>query len=166
MKTNFFFLLMMLVTSFAFAQVQIDKSIQMTGATNAEKQITGVGNPAAADHAANAGNIQSGALTYAGATGAGGNYEVALNPVAGSYAAGMIINFVANHNNTGSATLKVNALAPVSIKKSVSQNLAASDIVSGQAVSVMYDGTNFQLLSSTGNGPTGGSSHCYTCDGW
>jgi hypothetical protein len=147
----------------AIAQLQVDKQVQMIGSSNTDKQITGVGDPTAGDHAVNAGNVQSGALIYAGSAGSGGNYTVTLTPTPGAYTAGMIVNLVANHSNTGAATLNVNSLGDISIKKGVTNDLDAGDIASGQAVSLMFDGTNFQLLSGVSSSA---KAPCYTCDGW
>lgn len=55
-------------------------------------------------------------------------------------------------NNTGSATLQVNSLSLITIKKlQGGANLASGDLVAGGVATMVYDGTNFQLLSQTGN---------------
>jgi phage-related tail fiber protein len=70
----------------------------------------------------------------------------------------MIVNFKANHATPGAAKLQVGALAAIDIKKGVVNNLSAGDIANNQIVSVIFDGTNFQLLSgsATVSGPAGG----------
>jgi hypothetical protein len=66
----------------------------------------------------------------------------------GSYAAGQRYAFVVASNNTGAATLAVNGLAAVSIRRPDGSTLAAGDLVAGTLVAVTYDGTNFRLAWS------------------
>lgn len=83
------------------------------------------------------------------ATDAGGDdtYSVTLDPVPAAYYAGMEVNFKPTTANTGACTLDVNGLGAKTIKKNVSSDLATGDILAGQMVKVIYDGTNFQLVS-------------------
>lgn len=92
---------------------------------------------------------QTGAEIYADDTGSTNAFAVTLNPAPTAYVEGMVINFKAGSTNTGSATLNVNSLGAKSIKKSGTASLSSGDIVSGMEVSVIYDGTNFQILSQT-----------------
>ncbi|MBY0424063.1 MAG: hypothetical protein K2Q22_00370, partial [Cytophagales bacterium] len=59
-----------------------------------------------------------------------------------------MITFKSTVSITGSATLNVNGSGAKPIKKQVTVDLTAGDILNGQFVTVIYDGTNFQLLSS------------------
>ncbi len=70
---------------------------------------------------------------------------------------GLSFTFKSNHSITGPATLAVNGLGAVSIKKEVSQNLIANDILNNQIVTVVYDGTNFQMTSKAGTSGGGGA---------
>lgn len=103
-----------------------------------------------------------GALDYAISTGSANAYAVTLSPALDAHIAGMPIRFKANFTNTGAATLNINGLGEVALKKNVNIALAAGDILSGQVYTVIYDGTNYQLsgglyvaapdfLSSLGN---------------
>jgi len=107
-------------------------------------------------------DIQNGNLNYAVATGSSNTYEVILDPEPTLYTAGMIVNFKANFDNSGFATLNVNDLGEKPIKKLVTTDLDANDIKKNQMVSVIYDGVNFQLLNTPAslvyNNPTT-SSH-------
>lgn len=87
------------------------------------------------------------AFFYAAGVYTAGNYAITLAPVPGSYTAGMIVRFLADTANSGAVTINVNSLGVKSVKKFLNVALAASDIALGQAVEVIYDGTNFQLLS-------------------
>jgi hypothetical protein len=74
-------------------------------------------------------------------------YAVTLSPTP-TLTAGLTVTFKAGTANTGAATLNVNSLGAVSIVKKGNVALNTGDILSGQTVTVTYDGTNFQMQSS------------------
>ena len=86
-------------------------------------------------------------MDYAADAGAIDDYAVALTPVPTAYFIGMIIKFKANTANTGPSTLNVNALGAKTIKKNYNSDLETGDILANQILLVIYDGTNFQMLS-------------------
>lgn len=67
-----------------------------------------------------------------------------------SYTTGMNLYVNISVANTGAATLQINALAAKTIKKLHDQDLVTGDIEVGQIIHVIYDGTNFQMLSQLG----------------
>jgi len=73
---------------------------------------------------------------------------VAANQTLSAYYDGLVIAFEASGTNTGSVTINVDSLGAKILKKSVSTNMAAGDIISGQKVIAIYDGTNFQIVSA------------------
>jgi hypothetical protein len=91
--------------------------------------------------------IQSAASQYAADTGSADTYAIALTPKLLAYTTGMPITFKAANANTGASTLNVDSLGATEIKKNHDQALAAGDIEAGQLVTVIYDGTNFQMQS-------------------
>lgn len=103
--------------------------------------------------AVNAATIQKGAWLYAADAGANDTYAITLTPAPAAYTTGMVVRFKANTANTGAATLNVNALGAKTIKKDSNQDLVTGDIKASQFVEVIYDGTNFQLIS--GDNPYG-----------
>ena len=95
----------------------------------------------------NAKTIQFGYLTYGAATGTNNAYSVNVPVSFLHYAPGFEVTFKANFANTAAATLSVNGLATVPLLKDVTLPLVANDIVPGQIVRVIYDGTSFQVLT-------------------
>ena len=93
--------------------------------------------------------------TWAG-TGAGSaNAQTMTLPNATSLAdlVGVIVKYVPNVGNTGDATLTVNSFvgSPPHFRKPTGSGLAAltgAELVAGQPVWIMYDGTYFDLLSA------------------
>lgn len=94
-------------------------------------------------------NDGEGASNYALATGSANAYAVTLSPVLDTHIAGMPIVFKANHTNTGAATINLNALGALPIKRPDGADLQADDILSGQIVMVVYDGAAYQLLNAS-----------------
>ena len=68
------------------------------------------------------------------------------SPQVTTYATGQMFWFVASGTNTGAATLNIDSLGAKSITRGTAA-LAAGDIISGSVALVVYDGTQFQLLS-------------------
>jgi hypothetical protein len=95
--------------------------------------------------------VVDGTKVYAADAGSTDAYAITLSPVPSAYAAGQTFRFKANTVNTGSATLNVNSLGAKTIKKNYNSDLADGDILANQLVEVIYDGTNFQLLSPISN---------------
>lgn len=101
------------------------------------------------------GDIDPGELRdalYAADAGSNDTYVITLDPVPTlAKLVGLPISFKANTANTGAATLNVNSLGAGTIKKSHDQDLADNDIESGQIVTVVWDGTVFQMQSQVAN---------------
>lgn len=86
---------------------------------------------------------------FAVATGSGNAYAITVDAQIDALAAGDVFKFKANHTNTGASTLNVNSFGAVDIKKDTNTNLENEDIQDGQIIVVVYDGTNFQIVSNT-----------------
>lgn len=91
--------------------------------------------------------IQNQSYVTAADTGVADAYVIVCSPAVTAYVAGQRFSFQALNPNTGASTLAVNALAAKAIKKNVSDDLVAGDIPDNIIVEVVYDGTNFQLVS-------------------
>ena len=77
-----------------------------------------------------------------------GIYEISFNPPLRNYSKGLVAFFKANTSNTDDgATLNINNLGAINIKKNGNEILVAGDIFAGQMVGVIFDGTNFQLMN-------------------
>jgi hypothetical protein len=97
---------------------------------------------------------QNGSTIYAADSVGSDSYAITLTPAVTAYAAGQVFNFRAGTANTGACTLAVNGLSAITIKKALNVDLATGDILANQIVTVVYDGTNFQMLSPVSNGLT------------
>jgi hypothetical protein len=111
----------------------------------------------AGDKCALVASLQNQSYTYNTDSGTTNAYAVTLSPAPSSYAAGLIVVFKATNANTGASTLNVNSLGTKTILKNGIAALTSGDIVSGEIVVAVYDGTNFQMTSSV-PAPAGGVS--------
>lgn len=78
-------------------------------------------------------------------------YEVSLDVAPTAYTAGLTVAFKANTANTGACSLNLNSLGAKAIKLQ-GEDLGDNTIKSGQIVTVVYDGIDFQLQSAGGGG--------------
>ena len=114
------------------------------------------GNVAVAPNTVLLTNIASKSLNnYADDSGSANSYVVSI-PNLTAYTAGLIVSFKAANANTGASTINCSGLGVKTIYKNVSDNLGQGDISAGQVITVVYDGTNFQVVSGSG-GASGGS---------
>lgn len=99
---------------------------------------------------------------YASSTGSANAYVLTIDSaVTGSYTTGSVFKFKANFGNTGSSTLNVNGLGAKTIVKKSGGALVAiggGDILSGEIVICIYDGTNMQLYRQFAEGGYGNGS--------
>jgi hypothetical protein len=98
--------------------------------------------------------VQNSSYVYAADSVGTDAYAITLSPVPSAYATGQVFHFKAGTANTGACTLNVNTLGAKTIKKLHDQDLADNDIEVGQIVTVVYDGTNFQMQSQVANTPS------------
>lgn len=90
-----------------------------------------------------------GVLDYAVATGSANAYAITLTPALDAHIPGMPIRFKANFTNTGAATLNVNGLGAVPLRKKGSFALVSGDIPAGQIIDACYDGAVYQISTAS-----------------
>jgi len=128
--------------------VELATAAEVTAGTDTERAITPSSLPV---------QIQDSHYVYAADAEASDTYVITLTPAIAAYAVGQVFHFKANTANTGAATLNVNGKGAITIKKLYDQDLATGDIEAGQIVTVVYDGTNFQMQSQLASTPAGGA---------
>ena len=106
-----------------------------TGATTASAARSGLG-------------IGNSPLNFAQDTGGANAYVIAPSPAITSYVAGQVFYFDADNNNTGATTLNVSGLGVKAVQNSGSA-LSANQILAAGLTGVIYDGTQFQLLTAS-----------------
>ena len=108
---------------------------------------TGVADATVRTMYASAGQVQDSAFTFLTSP-AGTNTMTAIASLGMSaYVTGQRFFFVAPTTNTGACTLNINSIGIKSITKQGTTALVSGDIALGAIVQVVYDGTEFQLVS-------------------
>lgn len=87
-------------------------------------------------------------FTSTGSAGSPDNYIATFTPPNVQLVAGQVFIMEASFTNTGAAQVTVDSIVGGKpIRKEYNQPLAAGEIVAGQMVTMIYDGTNFQVTS-------------------
>lgn len=93
-------------------------------------------------------NLQDGTGIYVSTV--GGTADVITltpSPAITSYTAGQFFSFLSSGANTTNVTVNVSGLGAKAITKNGSTALVSGDIPSGALISIIYDGTQFQLVA-------------------
>ena len=97
------------------------------------------------------GGITANGINFAADGESSDAYAITLSPAILEYKTGQMIVFTATTANTGACTLNVNGLGAKSLKSLHNQDPADNYIEAGSIVVVVYDGTNFQIVSPDAN---------------
>ena len=95
--------------------------------------------------------LQRQAENYAATTGSANAYLASFTPAFSSLTVGQRFNLIANFTNTGAATFNPNSIGASAITKNGTNPLVSGDIVSGQTFQLMWDGTEYQLMTPANN---------------
>jgi hypothetical protein len=109
-------------------------------------KITNLATGTAATDAATVAQIQSNGAALVTVTGTD-TLTGSLTPALVAYVTGAVYYFVAPATNTGAVTLNIDTLGAKNVTRDGTTALVAGDIVSGEMIAVVYDGTRFQLIS-------------------
>lgn len=110
---------------------------------------TNVGNGTARNNYLAMGQFQDQGGVYVATTGSADTYVAAPSPSITAYAAGQRFSIKINATNTGAATINFNAVGAKSLVKSGAVALEANELVADRLYTILYDGTNFQVLNPT-----------------
>ncbi|MCT9125417.1 hypothetical protein [Cupriavidus gilardii] len=99
--------------------------------------------------------VFDGSSNLLGSIGGTANAITATCPVPfTAYVNGQTFRFVAASTNTGAATININGIGAKAITKAGNAPLVAGDMPAGAVIEVVYDGTQFQMVSLSRNGRT------------
>ncbi len=109
------------------------------------KKFTGMAPGTARTDSATLANIQDNTSSYVATVGGTADaITLTPSPAITAYAAGQTFRFIATGTNTTAVTVAISGLAgPKAITKNGTTALVAGDIVSGDVVTITYDGTRF-----------------------
>lgn len=92
-----------------------------------------------------AADSQAGKWMFTYAQGTANAITAVLTPAPAAYIAGMAIRLQIAAMNTGAATLNINGLGAKPIRRADQTPVLEGDLVSGQIVELLYDGTGWQI---------------------
>jgi hypothetical protein len=79
-----------------------------------------------------------------------------LTPAIAAYTVGAIYSFIVQNTNTSAVTINIDGVGVRSILRNGTDPLQAGDLEAGNIAVILYDGTQFQLISvGFGGGATG-----------
>lgn len=112
---------------------------------------TGVGNAAARNSYAAAGQVQDSSFLWGGTTGGTSTaYTISVSPAISAYVAGQRFAFKLHTTCGATPTLNINGVGAVALKSGTTPTaLGAGALLSGQIAEVLYDGTQFVSLHGT-----------------
>ncbi len=131
----------------AQAQVRVDKPVELNGTTANDRQVIGLHDAANTGDAMNARSLQRGTYVFASVSG-GTAWQADVQPAINQAQAGLCLLVRSADSNSGAVTLSVNGSAPLAVVKEGDQPLSAGDILAGETVSLVFDGTVYQLISA------------------
>lgn len=118
---------------------------------------TGVGSATTRTMYATSAQVQDGVFTYLTSVAGTNTLTATASILMSAYVEGQVFYFLAPNTNTGAVTININSIGAKSLVKEGSIALVNGDIIAGSIVTIIYDGTNFQLASGAGGGgATGG----------
>lgn len=94
--------------------------------------------------------LAAGQRRYTGTAAGTNTYTVTTTPTHTAYAAGDRLTILFTNGNTGASTINDNSLGAKAIQLKGAA-LIAGDIPAGSTLDLQYDGTNFQIVGSSGN---------------
>lgn len=148
MKALTIILVALLFHSMSFAQVRIDRRIELVGAPPSDRQVLGLPDDQAGNAALSTAVEQAGSYRYAVATLDNG-WEIELPSLLAPPEAGTQFLVKVPEGASGSAQLSVNGWGPFPIVLAPNAPLEASDVPDGTVLSLVYDGTRLQVMNGT-----------------
>lgn len=134
---------------FAAAQVQVDGPLRATGATPADRQVTGLQEPMSPGAPQTAELEQNGTHRTAEPL-PGATWTVALPLLSVAPPPGTHIVVKAPEQTNGPVTLTLNGFGPFALVSNALQPMDGGTIVPGTMLSLIFDGTAFQVMNGGG----------------
>lgn len=137
------------------AQWEVPAKIVLDGPDGIDRQMTGLALPVAAEDGASVNADRNSTTAFAPVSGTE-DLTATLTPAPTGYAPGMRLTLLPVSANDSGATLNVNGLGAVPLRKNINMPLDSGDLRPGIPVHVVHDGAVFQVTSQLYPGcPTG-----------
>jgi hypothetical protein len=132
-----------------FSQViEAGDKIRLTNTNPDDRKVNDLTFPSSENDAVNLAYLLGGYSNFGQAGINGDTMVISINPSPNQITPGYIINFISPITNSGTTFIKIQGvLGATQLTKHVTINLDPAEIISGQLVTVIYDGVNFQCIS-------------------
>lgn len=124
-------------------------SIYEINATSNTIRVINQADGAVRTGAANIGQIQDSKFTWLGTSTGTNTLTASLTPAITAYVTGGVYRFIVGTTNTGAVTLNINSVGAKNVQFQGAA-LAANSLIAGDVITVVYDGTQFQVISPVG----------------
>lgn len=139
-------LLSCLLAMTAGAQWDVPAKVQLNGSAPNDRQVTGLSAPDAPEAGVAVASARTLSTNYALAQGQD-VLTASLTPPIAAYFPGLLITLVPTQANHGAVSLSVDGLSALAVHKFVSLPLDSADLRPGIPVTVVFDGSAFQITS-------------------
>ena len=131
-----------------FAQLEVPGPIILEGSATEQRQILGLADPLTSDAAISLGALRANTVSYTQLQGTT-DLTGTLIPAPDAYTVGMLVTVLTEEANLPDATLDLNGLGQRPIVKRGGLPLDSADILPGIPVRLVFDGDQFQLITSS-----------------
>lgn len=128
------------------AQLELPGSLQLNGASPADRQVLGLAAPLTRDAAVSADAARNQAVSFS--TVSGPLWQVNLTPAPPAYTAGMLITVLPDAPNEAGIQVDVNGLGPRAIVKPGGAPLDTAELRGGAPARLLYDGERFVVIGN------------------
>ncbi|MBS1581542.1 MAG: hypothetical protein JST66_05000 [Bacteroidetes bacterium] len=129
------------------AQVHIDRPIRLEGSDAANRQVVGLRDGDGESDALNAGTLRAAPYRYAEVAGTT-QWDVTLTPTVSEAHEGLCLLLLSNDGNSGPVIIGLSSAGSFPLLKGPGLPLQAGDVLPGELVSAVFDGTTFQLIAA------------------
>lgn len=130
------------------AQWELPVPLALIAPGEEDRQVIGLADPTVPHAAASVDAVRAGTMNYAVASGTD-LLVASLTPAPSAYSTGMVVTLVPLITNNAGASMDLNGLGTRAILKAGGLPLDSADVEAGVPVRMIYDGTDFRVLSST-----------------
>jgi hypothetical protein len=138
----------MFVTKLQAQVIEVSDKIILTNPNDSLRKVKDVKNPKAETDAVRSEFFINGMSQFAVASGTNDTINLTIYPSITNLVPGVTLNFISPLANSKEVKIKVNGInAYFSLHKKGTLDLDTADLISGQMLSIVYDGTHFQVIS-------------------
>lgn len=135
------------LSGIATAQVRSDRPISLEGADAGDRQVIGLHDATQEGEALNARSLRNATYRYAEVSGTS-HWTVTLEPALTQALPGLCLLLRSTQGNNGPVTIDLGAAGTFPFLKGPGTPLQAGDVLAGETVSAVFDGTAFQLIAA------------------